>query len=54
MAINREWHLKNRMPKNATPEQRLRWHMEHEKHCACRKMTEEMRGKLEKAAKKRA
>ena len=53
MAINREWHLKNKMPKNATPEQRLRWHIGHQKHCSCREMTEKMLEKMKKAVKGR-
>jgi hypothetical protein len=53
MGINREWHLGNRMPKNATPEQRLRWHLEHQKNCACRKMPEKMLEKMKKAVKER-
>lgn len=48
MGINKEWHLRNKMPENATPGQRLRWHVEHEKHCACRKMTEKMRVEMKK------
>jgi hypothetical protein len=35
-SINREWHLKNKMPKNATFEQKVKWHTEHNKHCSCR------------------
>ena len=35
--INAEWHEANRMPRNATLEQRVRWHLEHLEHCACRK-----------------
>jgi hypothetical protein len=23
------------MPKNPTPEERIKWHKEHDKHCAC-------------------
>jgi len=34
--INREWHEKNRMPRNPTPEQRIKWHTVHPKHCGCR------------------
>lgn len=34
--INKEWHKKHKMPKNATPEQKLKWHLEHNKHCKCR------------------
>jgi hypothetical protein len=35
-SINAEWHLKNKMPVKATLEQRIKWHMEHAKHCKCR------------------
>ena len=35
MKLNREWHLANRMPKNATLDQRVEWHLEHEKQCGC-------------------
>lgn len=31
MAINKEWHSKNRMPKNANFEQRVKWHLDHKK-----------------------
>lgn len=34
--INADWHKKNQMPKNATFEQRVKWHKQHLKHCACR------------------
>jgi hypothetical protein len=42
MPINKEWHLKNRMPKNPSREQRLRWHIGHAKHCACRLPSEKL------------
>lgn len=35
-AINTEWHLANKMPKNASFEQRVAWHKEHLANCACR------------------
>lgn len=38
MKFNKEWHQNNRMPKNATLEQRIAWHIEHSKNCDCRKM----------------
>lgn len=41
--LNREWHLENRMPKNPTVEQRIAWHREHEKQCACRPIPEKLR-----------
>jgi len=50
MAINREWHLKNKMPKNASFEEKVKWHKEHNKECSCRpgfpkKLEEEMKKK---------
>ena len=36
-SINAEWHRQHRMPKNPTLEERLHWHLEHMKHCQCRK-----------------
>jgi hypothetical protein len=39
MDINKDWHLNNKMPKNPTAKERLIWHMEHSKNCACRKLT---------------
>jgi hypothetical protein len=29
--LNREWHSSHRMPKNATLDQRIEWHLEHKK-----------------------
>ena len=34
--LNRDWHSANRMPKKATPEQRIAWHVAHQKNCSCR------------------
>jgi hypothetical protein len=34
--INKEWHLANKMPKNATFAQRVEWHKGHLENCACR------------------
>ncbi|HLP86775.1 MAG TPA: hypothetical protein VK153_02770 [Candidatus Paceibacterota bacterium] len=36
-SINKAWHMKNKMPMPTTLEQRVKWHMEHLKHCSCRK-----------------
>jgi len=49
MKLNKEWHEKNRMPKNPTLEQRMKWHLEHSNHCACRPIP----GKLLVEIKKR-
>jgi len=35
-AMNKEWHEKNKMPKNASDDQRIAWHIEHSKNCSCR------------------
>jgi hypothetical protein len=49
MKINREWHLKNKMPENPTFEERVKWHFAHVKNCSCRpipaKLLEEMKKK---------
>jgi len=34
--MNAEWHNQNVMPKHATAAQRVAWHTEHAKYCACR------------------
>jgi hypothetical protein len=51
--LNAEWHRKHRMPKNPTPEQRLRWHEGHAKACACREMPPAMWAELQKRASRR-
>lgn len=48
MKLNKEWHEANKMPKNATIEERITWHTEHLKNCQCRsdfpkKLKEEMK-----------
>jgi len=50
MAINKQWHLKNKMLKNASFEERVKWHREHNMHCDCHpsfpvKLLEEMKKK---------
>jgi hypothetical protein len=48
MKINKNWHLKNKMPKNPTAKERLTWHLEHAKNCDCRVLTKEFLAKLKK------
>jgi hypothetical protein len=49
MGINKEWHVKNKMPKNAKFEERVQWHLAHQKNCNCRpipeKLLEEMKNR---------
>lgn len=36
--MNKTWHDKHIMPKNPSTEERVAWHTQHQKHCACRKV----------------
>jgi hypothetical protein len=38
MAINATWHKNHPMPKNPSMNERVKWHVEHEKTCGCRKI----------------
>ena len=49
MKINAEWHSKNKIPKNPTLEERIRWHLGHAKNCSCRPLG----GKILEEIKKR-
>ena len=42
MGINKEWHLKNKMPNNAKLEERVKWHLDHQKNCNCRPIPEKL------------
>ena len=46
--LNKEWHRANRMPKNATIEERIAWHIEHSKNCACRPIPEKLKVEINK------
>lgn len=48
MKINAKWHLANKMPKNPTLAQRIKWHKAHAKHCACRPMPEKLLKEMKK------
>jgi len=49
MKLNKQWHEKNKMPKNASFDERVKWHLEHQKNCSCapipKKLLEEMKNK---------
>ena len=42
MKLNKEKHLANRMPTNATLQQRIVWQVEHQKNCNCRPIPEKI------------
>ena len=46
--MNKAWHELNRMPKNATTEQRIAWHLAHAKNCACRPVPEKLKEEMRK------
>ena len=48
MKINKEWHLKHKMPKNPTLDQRIAWNLEHQKHCSCRKIEDKLVEEIKK------
>ncbi|MBS1600875.1 MAG: hypothetical protein JST75_21825 [Bacteroidetes bacterium] len=48
MKLNKEWHLAHPMPKNPTLDQRIAWHVEHQKNCACRKITGKLKAEMQK------
>ncbi len=46
--MNREWHKQHEMPRGATAEERIEWHLEHTKNCACRPFPKGLLAKMEK------
>lgn len=50
--INKEWHLANKMLKNATFEQRIKWHIEHKKNCSCYPVSKKLKKKLKHIRRK--
>lgn len=46
--MNREWHSAHRMPKNATLDQRIAWHIAHSKNCHCRDMPQKIKEEISK------
>jgi hypothetical protein len=46
MNLNKEWHLKHPMPKNANLDQRIAWHLEHIKYCSCRGIPDKLKAAI--------
>lgn len=46
--INKEWHLQNKMPSNASDQQRIAWHTEHVLHCSCAPIPKGVQALMEK------
>ena len=47
MKLNKEWHLTHKLPRGASLEERLEWHLLHAENCQCREMPESIRRELE-------
>jgi hypothetical protein len=47
--INKDWHEKNLISKNATVDQKITWHLDHAQNCNCRPLG----GKILEEIKKR-
>jgi hypothetical protein len=45
--LNKAWHEKHRMPPRATLEQRIRWHLQHRRHCSCRPIPPKLAAAME-------
>ncbi len=53
--INAEWHAAHPMPKNPTLDQRIEWHVEHQRECHCREgLPKTVQAELDKRAAKQA
>ena len=48
MNLNKEWHAKNRMRKNASIGERIAWHMAHARHCGCRPIPQSLMPEIQK------
>ncbi len=46
--INAEWHLAHPMPKHATLDERVAWHVEHAAACGCREMPRAIRDEMKR------
>jgi hypothetical protein len=44
--IDSEWHAANRLPKNATTDQKIGWHLRHAQNCGCRPMPKSIENEI--------
>jgi hypothetical protein len=50
--MNATWHTKHRMPRGASIEQRIAWHLAHARHCACRPIPAKLKARIRMATAK--
>lgn len=44
--MNRAWHAKNKLSEGASEEERIKWHIAHQKNCGCRPIPKSLSGML--------
>ena len=44
----KDWHRKNKMPKNPSIEERIKWAIEHKENCSCRPIPEKLLSEIKK------
>jgi len=49
--MNEEWHAMNKVPKNATMEQRICWHEKHARECGCRAIPPTVRAAIDERSR---
>lgn len=47
LPFNRDWHAEHRLPRTATLEERLDWHLAHAAACGCREIPASIRKELD-------
>jgi hypothetical protein len=52
MALNRTWHEKHRLGRDASLDTRVAWHREHARVCGCRKMPQSIAAEIRRRAAK--
>jgi hypothetical protein len=50
--LNAAWHKQHPMPPRATLEQRIRWHVQHARHCACRPIPEKLKVEIRRRSRR--
>jgi hypothetical protein len=52
--MNATWHQSHVMPPRATLAQRIAWHRQHQKHCACRPIPAKLAAQMESGSKSKS
>lgn len=47
MKINKDWHTAHKLPRSATLDERIAWHLKHAAGCGCREIPPTIRLELE-------